>query len=136
MLHYGIKFENFSGGACPRTPQAALRLRRSKIPAYNTIQIDFKYNSSVFGLGTTNCSKTDRKQIYIAVYKSNLTTWFLFTMSTILFPIQSFVAPAWNSLESAFAAWNWRKSHKLKRINTNWRMFTRAIITIRMLRLF
>ena len=29
----------------------------------------FKYNSSVFGLGTTNCSKTDRKQIYIAVYK-------------------------------------------------------------------
>ena len=37
--------------------------------AFNNCSHSIQYNSSVFGLGTTNSSKTDRKQIYIAVYK-------------------------------------------------------------------
>ena len=49
----------------------------------------FKCNSSEFGLGTTNCSKTDRKQIYIAVYKVIFPHVVLFTS---LFPTRDDLA--------------------------------------------
>ena len=41
----------------------------------------FKYNSSVFGIGTTCCSRTDRKLIYLIKFINKSFTCFLFTIS-------------------------------------------------------
>ena len=52
----------------------------------------FKHNSFVFGLGRTNCSKTDRKPIFLAKFTNKSFHVFLFTISTIStisFPISA-----------------------------------------------